>query len=40
VYNRQNPFFVYTEAQRGGGLEARQVSLFPILPMLNYSFSF
>ena len=40
IYNHQNPFFVYTEEQPSGGLEARQVSLFPILPMINYSFSF
>lgn len=39
VYNRQNPFFIYTE-EDPEGLEAKQVSLFPILPSINYRFSF
>ncbi len=39
AYNRQNPFFVYT-TETADGREARQVSLLPILPMINYRFSF
>jgi hypothetical protein len=40
AYNRKNPFFIYTEETDDGTLEARQISLFPALPMVNYSFSF
>jgi len=39
VYNRQNPFFMYTQ-EYSDGLKATQVSLFPILPSVNYRFSF
>jgi hypothetical protein len=39
VYNRKNPFFVYTQ-EYPDGLRAQQVSLFPILPSINYRFSF
>lgn len=39
AYNRQNPFFVFTE-EDAGSLQAKQVSLFPVLPSVNYRFSF
>jgi len=39
VYNRKNPFFMYTQ-EYSEELEAKQVSLFPILPSVNYRFSF
>ena len=37
IYNRKNPFFIYLDIDQS---EARQVSLFPIIPTLTYSFSF
>tara|TARA_B100001142_G_scaffold329530_1_gene393187 strand:+ start:66 stop:2489 length:2424 start_codon:yes stop_codon:yes gene_type:complete len=43
VYNRKNPFFIYLQEERVNGIrqrEARQVSLFPIIPSIRYSFKF
>jgi hypothetical protein len=40
VYNRKNPYFFQTSTARDGGLEAEAVTLFPILPYLNYQFKF
>ena len=43
VYNRKNPFFIYLQEERENGIrqrEARQVSLFPIVPSIRYSFKF
>lgn len=45
VYNRENPFLIYFAA-RGDlarlklNVEARQVTLFPILPSISYKFTF
>jgi hypothetical protein len=45
VYSRQNPYFIYFD-QTGSPLEgtlkveARQVSLFPIIPAVTYNFKF
>lgn len=39
VYSRNNPFYLYF-AQGIGGNELRQVSLFPILPSISWSFKF
>jgi hypothetical protein len=45
VYSRQNPYFIYY-TQNGSPLqgnlevEARQVSLFPIIPAVTYNFKF
>jgi hypothetical protein len=44
-YNRQNPFFLYFEAQTGpdgivSAYALRAVTLFPILPALNYQITF
>jgi hypothetical protein len=43
VYNRQNPYFIYFDTQgsiAGGNLsiQAKQVSLFPILPSVTWNF--
>jgi hypothetical protein len=45
VYSRLNPYFVYFDQQgspANGSLtvEARQVSLFPILPSVTWNFKF
>lgn len=43
VYNRRNPFFIYFEDSANNNIEfikAKQVSLFPIIPTLRYSFKF
>ena len=40
AYNRKNPFFVYNAGQEEGKAVLTQVSVFPILPSLNYSFSY
>ena len=45
VYSRQNPFFIYFDADgtlADGSLRvvAKQVSLFPILPSITYNFKF
>ena len=41
AYNRKNPFFIYFD-RRGDetAFRAKQVSLFPILPWMNYRFKF
>lgn len=40
AYNRKNPYFFQTSAAEDGGLKAEAVTLFPILPYLNYQFKF
>jgi hypothetical protein len=49
VYNRQNPFSIYTRAKQdddgnvigdGSQSEARMIYLFPILPFVTYNFKF
>ncbi len=40
AYNRQNPFFIRLRDTPDGEREAQQISLFPVLPAINYSFSF
>ncbi|MBS2210351.1 TonB-dependent receptor [Carboxylicivirga mesophila] len=40
VYNRKNPFFIYTGHNDGGKKVLKQVSLFPILPSITYSYKF
>jgi hypothetical protein len=44
LYNRMNPYFIYfaTEASSSGGfqIQAKQVSLFPILPSITWNFEF
>lgn len=48
LYNRMNPFFIYFETETenpdgsGGilGFQAKQVSLFPVIPSITYNFKF
>lgn len=40
VYNRQNPFFVYSSKDNTGSTVFKQVSLFPILPSVSYQIKF
>ncbi|WP_276497416.1 TonB-dependent receptor [Pontibacter litorisediminis] len=44
VYNRRNPYFVYFEQQKNNdqtiGFQAKQVSLFPVIPSVTYNFRF
>lgn len=40
VYNRQNPFYLYFGYDNNNTRQLRQVSLFPIIPSVSYSFNF
>jgi len=45
VYNRQNPFFYFTQSEYNNQtqksvLKLKQVSLFPIIPSVSYSLKF
>jgi len=40
IYNRQNPFYLYFGSDFNGKRQLRQVSLFPIIPSISYSFNF
>ena len=46
AYNRRNAYFVFFETvkdkstDRITGFQARQVSLFPVIPSLTYNFRF
>lgn len=45
LYNRRNPYFIYFEQEGGGDKEgvqfnAKQLSLFPILPSISFNYSF
>lgn len=40
VYNRQNPFYVYSSTNNAGSTTFKQVSLFPIIPSISYQFKF
>ena len=47
AYSRQNPFFIYFEStsdeeynQTGNSKVLKQISLFPIIPSVSYSFKF
>jgi len=40
LYNRKNPFFAYLSYDEYGQREARQVSLFPIIPSISYRYKF
>lgn len=39
VYSRANPFYIYFD-QDGDEMKLKQVSLFPIIPSISYSYSF
>ncbi len=38
AYNRKNPYFLTTEETADGALQGRSISLFPVLPYINYRF--
>jgi hypothetical protein len=40
AYNRQNPFFLYFSSDDFGKRGLYQISLFPVLPAITYSFKF
>ena len=40
AYNRYNPFFYYIESQSDGSDKLMQVSLFPLIPSISYSWRF
>lgn len=40
AYSRQNPYFLYFRNNKQGRKELVQVSLFPLIPSLSYSFKF
>lgn len=40
VYNRKNPFYLFTARSVDGTRQYRQASLFPVLPYVAYRFSF
>ena len=40
VYNRMNPFFYYIELNSNGTQDLMQVSLFPIIPSVSWSWKF
>lgn len=40
AYNRKNPFFVYDAGEENGKAVLNQVSVFPVLPSINYSYSY
>ena len=43
VYNRKNPFFIYLQEELENGVrqkQARQITLFPIIPSIRYAFKF
>ncbi len=40
VYNRKNPFFLYLGTTDDGRKALKQISLFPILPSISYTYKF
>ncbi len=45
VYNRQNPYYIYFEAEQNKNdyeleVEPKMVSLFPVMPSVSYNFTF
>ena len=40
AYNRKNPFYLYLDEKEDGTKGFNQISLFPIIPTLTYSFRF
>lgn len=39
AYNRLNPFYIYSIKNTNGGVDFKKVSLYPILPQLNFKVS-
>ena len=40
LYNRKNPFYLFTARSRSGERLYKQASLFPLLPFVSYRFRF
>lgn len=40
VYNRYNPFYIYSSTNNQGNAVFKQMSLFPIIPSISYQFKF
>jgi hypothetical protein len=40
VYNQQNPFFLFYKKNKQNEIKLYQLTLFPIIPSVNYSFAF
>lgn len=40
AYNQKNPFFIYVTDKDNGAKALKQVSLFPILPSISYTYTF
>jgi len=40
VYNRRNPFYIYSSTNSQGDPVFKQMSLFPIIPSISYQFKF
>lgn len=40
AYNRQNPFYIYFSQDGQGNTVLKQISLFPVMPFVRYSFKF
>ncbi len=40
LYNRKNPYFLHFDDSSNEKIEIKQVSLFPIIPLISYSFTF
>lgn len=40
VYNQQNPFFLFYKKNKQNEIKLNQLTLFPIIPSVNYSFAF
>ncbi len=40
VYNRRNPFYIYSTTNTAGNVVFKQMSLFPIIPSISYQFKF
>lgn len=40
AYNRQNPFYLFFESDNSGRRQLKQLSLFPAIPFVRYSFNF
>jgi len=40
LYGRQNPYFLYFSTNQYGRKQLKQVSLFPLIPSVSYSFKF
>jgi outer membrane receptor for ferrienterochelin and colicin len=40
VYNRMNPFYIYSTTNNAGNVVFKQMSLFPVIPSISYQFKF